>query len=39
VWTVDDSDEVARLIAWAVDGICTNFPDRARRVVDATRAA
>ena len=25
--------------AWGVDGICTNYPDRARRLVDASRAA
>jgi glycerophosphoryl diester phosphodiesterase len=39
VWTVDDPADVARFVAWGVDGICTNFPDRARRAVDATRAA
>jgi len=39
VWTVDSRLEMERLVAWGVDGICTNFPDRARRVVDASQAA
>lgn len=39
VWTVDDSAEMSQLVAWGVDGICTNFPDRARRAVDASQAA
>lgn len=35
VWTVDDPDRMAALVALGVDGICTNVPDVARRVLDA----
>lgn len=27
VWTCDDPDAIGRLVAWGVDGICTNVPD------------
>ncbi|WP_426573655.1 glycerophosphodiester phosphodiesterase [Aquihabitans sp. McL0605] len=33
VWTVDDPDRMAQLIALGVDGLCTNVPDVARQVV------
>lgn len=39
VWTADDPADLTRLVAWGVDGLCTNFPARARQVVDAARAA
>ncbi|MEQ8841191.1 MAG: glycerophosphodiester phosphodiesterase [Acidimicrobiales bacterium] len=34
VWTVDDPDRMATLIEIGVDGICTNVPDVARRMVE-----
>ena len=34
VWTINDIEEVQRLQALGVDGIFTNFPDMARRVID-----
>lgn len=34
VWTCNDTDRMRRLIDWGVDGICTDLPDQARRVVD-----
>ncbi|WP_421120856.1 glycerophosphodiester phosphodiesterase [Aquihabitans daechungensis] len=36
VWTVDDPDRMAQLIALGVHGLCTNLPDVARQVVDHT---
>lgn len=33
VWTVDDPDRMAQLIALGVDGLCTNKPDLARSIV------
>ena len=39
VWTVDDAADMARFVTWGVDGLCTNLPDQARQVVDASRAA
>jgi len=38
-WTVDNPADMERLVRWEVDGLCTNHPERARRVVDASRAA
>lgn len=37
VWTVDDPDRMAHLVALGVDGICTNVSDVARQVIDAAR--
>jgi glycerophosphoryl diester phosphodiesterase len=34
-WTLDDPERMALLLGWGLDGICTNVPDVARKVVDA----
>lgn len=38
-WTVDSPSDVERFVRMGVDGICTNHPERGRRIVDASRAA
>jgi len=38
-WTVDNPGDMERLVRYGVDGICTNHPERARPIVDASRAA
>ena len=38
-WTVDNPADMRRLARWGVDGLCTNHPERARPIVDASRAA
>jgi glycerophosphoryl diester phosphodiesterase len=35
VWTVNHPDDMRRLVGLGVDGVCTNFPDVARRTVEA----
>jgi glycerophosphoryl diester phosphodiesterase len=32
-WTVNEAADIARMIDWAADGICTDRPDIARRVM------
>jgi glycerophosphoryl diester phosphodiesterase len=39
VWTVDNTGDMERLVRWGVEGICTNHPERARAIVDSSRAA
>jgi glycerophosphoryl diester phosphodiesterase len=37
VWTINDEDEMRRLLAEGVDGIMSDFPGRLRAVVDEAR--
>ena len=39
VWTVNDAAEIQRLAALGVDGIITDYPDRARRALSARNVA
>ena len=32
-WTVDNPGEMEQLVSFGVDGICTNHPERARRII------
>lgn len=32
-WTVNEPADMARLVAWGVDGLITDYPDRLRRVL------
>ena len=32
-WTVDNPSEMEQLVSWGVDGICTNHPERTRRII------
>jgi glycerophosphoryl diester phosphodiesterase len=38
-WTCDDPVRIRELADWGVDGICTNVPDIARRIVDEREGA
>jgi glycerophosphoryl diester phosphodiesterase len=33
-WTCNDADRLLDLVHWGVDGVCTDYPDLARRVID-----
>jgi len=37
-WTCDDPARMAELVRWGIDGICTNVPDVAVKVVAAARS-
>ncbi len=37
VWTVNEPAELTRFLEMGVDGLCTDFPDRARALCDARR--
>jgi glycerophosphoryl diester phosphodiesterase len=37
-WTINEESEIERLLRLGADGVFTDYPDRARRVVDALRA-
>jgi glycerophosphoryl diester phosphodiesterase len=37
-WTVNTAERMQQLVRFGVDGICTNYPDVARRTVDALAA-
>jgi glycerophosphoryl diester phosphodiesterase len=32
-WTVNDPADMARLVDWKLDGLITDYPDRARKVM------
>ena len=38
-WTVNHAADMRRLIGWGVDGLITDRPDIARRLIDGSRAA
>lgn len=38
VWTVNDPRDMRRLLDWGVDGLVSDTPGRARRILDARRA-
>jgi glycerophosphoryl diester phosphodiesterase len=37
VWTVNDAEDMRRLIGWGVDGIISDYPDVLRSIADAAR--
>ena len=38
-WTVNESEDILQALDWAIDGITTDYPDRARRLVRARHPA
>ncbi len=32
-WTVNETADMERLIGWGVDGLCTDYPDRLRKLI------
>jgi glycerophosphoryl diester phosphodiesterase len=36
-WTANEEPAIRRLMALGVDGICSNYPDRVRRILDESR--
>lgn len=38
-WTVNEPDDIRRMIEWGIDGIISDYPDRVRYEVDAVRPA
>ncbi|MGI9477037.1 MAG: glycerophosphodiester phosphodiesterase [Hyphomicrobiaceae bacterium] len=38
VWTVNEAADIERMVRWGVDGITTDYPARARRIIDLRRA-
>ena len=38
VWTVNEAADIERMVRWGVDGITTDYPARARRIINAHRA-
>lgn len=38
-WTVNDGPDMERVLAWGADGLITDYPDRARALLDSKRIA
>ncbi|MFY7782158.1 MAG: glycerophosphodiester phosphodiesterase family protein [Tagaea sp.] len=34
-WTVNEAADIERVIGWGVDGLITDYPDRAKSILDA----
>lgn len=34
-WTVNEAADIERMIGWGVDGLITDYPDRAKSILDA----